>query len=114
MSLNCPNCGAPIDPQNNKCAYCNTSYFDLSAIDLNENKPFYLKIKYKNKYITQLVRLKTDFTITIEKQFCTAYRGSHHTKQIMFPIQSNVLTNLNFEAIDDGSGHLITVIIEEK
>ena len=30
--LNCPNCGAPISADNNKCPYYNTSYFDLKNI----------------------------------------------------------------------------------
>ena len=38
--LNCPNCGAPINPDNNKCSYCGTSYFDLSSIDVDTGKPF--------------------------------------------------------------------------
>ena len=39
---NCPNCGAVIDPEQNKCAFCGTSYFDLACIPINE--PFYLKL----------------------------------------------------------------------
>ena len=53
--LNCPNCGAPINPDTNKCSYCGTSYFDLSAIDMSSSKPFYLKIKIGKNIITQLV-----------------------------------------------------------
>jgi len=41
---NCPNCGAPYDVQLNKCPYCDTSYFDLSCLQIGD-KPFYLKIK---------------------------------------------------------------------
>lgn len=54
--LNCPNCGAPIDPDTNKCQYCGTSYFDLSSIDIYDSKPFYLKIKMGNNILTQLVK----------------------------------------------------------
>ena len=27
---NCPNCGAPLEAEVNKCPYCGTSYFDFS------------------------------------------------------------------------------------
>ena len=37
-SRNCPNCGAPNDPHLNKCPYCGTSYFDLTAIDIADGK----------------------------------------------------------------------------
>lgn len=40
MNKNCPNCGAPYDIQLNKCPYCGTSYFDLSALDLTNREPF--------------------------------------------------------------------------
>lgn len=49
---NCPNCGAVISPKLNSCPYCGTSYFDLSAIDLNY-RPFYLKIRYGDTIQTQ-------------------------------------------------------------
>ncbi len=60
MKTNCPNCGAVINPEQHKCNYCGTSYFDMSTIDFENGKPFYLKIKTKWKgqdvFITQLVR----------------------------------------------------------
>lgn len=42
---NCPNCGAPYDVELNKCPYCGTSYFDMSAIDMETHEPFFLKIR---------------------------------------------------------------------
>ena len=42
---NCPNCGAPYDVELNTCPYCKTSYFDMSCIDMEDRKPFYLKLK---------------------------------------------------------------------
>ena len=46
---NCLNCGAPYDINENKCPYCGTSYYDLSALDLSNNEPCYLKIKINPK-----------------------------------------------------------------
>lgn len=54
---NCPNCGAPIDPNADKCSYCDTSYFDISCIPIGE--PFCLRLNVgtrKNpKIITEMV-----------------------------------------------------------
>lgn len=44
---NCPNCGAVYEIDKNKCPYCGTSYYDMSAIDFEDGEPFYLKIKTK-------------------------------------------------------------------
>lgn len=27
-TLNCPNCGAPVDPNGDACAYCETGYWE--------------------------------------------------------------------------------------
>lgn len=42
---NCPNCGAVYEPEKNKCSYCGTSYFDMTAINIPAREPFYLKVK---------------------------------------------------------------------
>ena len=42
---NCPNCGATIEPYNCKCKYCGTYYFDFTAFDMSEDKPYYIKFK---------------------------------------------------------------------
>ena len=39
---NCPNCGAPIDYEKNKCVYCGTWYYDFSCIP--SDRPFFLRI----------------------------------------------------------------------
>ena len=52
---NCPNCGAPYDIHLNTCPYCNTSYFDISAIDIGSTEPFYLKLRMDNSVFTSKV-----------------------------------------------------------
>ena len=95
--LNCPNCGAPISAENNKCPFCGTSYFDLSAIDANNHKPFYLKLRMGNTILTQLVKLSPDISIDFEQESVTTYDG--------FPCRYTVCTskqmttNLKFEAV---------------
>ena len=51
--LNCPNCGAPLDVTQNKCAYCGTSYFDLTCIPMNE--PFYLRLNVRSRENPQVL-----------------------------------------------------------
>ena len=51
MKTNCPNCGAVINPEQHKCSYCGTPYFDMSAIDFENGKPFYLKIKTRPRWV---------------------------------------------------------------
>lgn len=57
---NCPNCGAALDSAICKCSYCGTSYFDISAIDIDSGTPFYLKMRTKKvgkqAIVTTLVR----------------------------------------------------------
>ena len=37
---NCPNCGAALESNICKCPYCGTSYFDISAIDIDGGNHF--------------------------------------------------------------------------
>lgn len=39
MRTNCVNCGAAIDTDINKCPFCGTSYYDLTAIDFDSKDP---------------------------------------------------------------------------
>ena len=98
--LNCPNCGAPISADNNKCPYCNTSYFDLSSIDINNNEPFYLKIRMGKMTLTQLVRVLPGLSINFESNSCSMC-DSLGNKLYEFTTSNNMFTNLNFEAIVD-------------
>ena len=99
---NCPNCGAPYDTSLNKCPYCGTSYYDLSALDLTGREPFYLKIKTELNgqpcYITQLVRYKPDMSIEISSETvdcCGAFGVPLYTVT-----QSRTMTtNISFEAV---------------
>lgn len=42
---NCPNCGAAYEIDKNKCPYCGTSYYDMSAVNFEDGEPFYKDIK---------------------------------------------------------------------
>ena len=85
--LNCPNCGAIIDPQENKCPYCGRSYFDLTCVDLYTEDPFYLKLKVKIKnrfyYITQLVK-SSNASIEMSNDYATISTNTIRTTHFAF------------------------------
>lgn len=111
---NCPNCAAPYDVELNKCPYCGTSYYDLSALDLSAREPFYLKIKVDINgspcYITQLVRPRID-NISMEFNSDTVEYRSGIGNKVTEVIRSNSLvTNLSFEAVvTDTHKNLFTI-----
>lgn len=45
MRTNCVNCGAAIDSNADKCPFCETSYYDLTAIDFGSQKPVACRFK---------------------------------------------------------------------
>lgn len=99
---NCPNCGAPYDVGLNKCPYCGTSYYDLSALDLTTREPFYLKIKTEMNgqpcYITQLVRPNAEMSIDFSTETVDAYDLSGSV--ICTSVKSHTMTtNISFEAV---------------
>ena len=59
--INCPNCGAAIEPYKCKCEYCGTWYFDFTAFDVSKDVPYYVKFRTSYGVITALAKpeLKT-------------------------------------------------------
>lgn len=107
MKTNCPNCGAPIDEEKHKCSYCGTPYFDMSFMNFDDNKPFYLKIKYGDVYITQLVRPQLG-DIMLESDYQIAY-GKYNTPLYQFETNKTLTTSISFKAIPDENKALYTL-----
>ena len=99
---NCPNCAAPYNADLNKCPYCGTSYYDLSALDFTTREPFYLKIKTEMNgmpcYITQLVRPCLDWSIDFSSDTVDVcgILGEHICS---FTKSRSMTTNIAFEAV---------------
>ena len=114
MKINCPNCAAPIEPELNKCPYCGTTYFDMSCIDFENEKPFYLKIKTKYKgfdcYITQFVKPKLT---TIEQSYSTndITGGRGNLTILRETFEKGQTTNISFGGIPFGNNELMRVEI---
>jgi len=114
---NCPNCGAPYDIDVNKCPYCGTSYFDLSALDFSTREPFYLKIKTNMNgmpcYITQLVRPSANVSMEFSSDTVEAHDISGNVVST-FNRSSSLTTNISFEAVTSAKHkNLCTIEIEE-
>ena len=110
---NCPNCGAPYDIKLNKCPYCGTSYYDLSALDLTVREPFYLKIKTEMNgqpcYITQLVRPNADMSIDFSTETVDVYGLGNSL--ISSVVRSHTMTtNISFEAVTSPSHKNLCII----
>ena len=117
MKINCPNCAAPIDPELNKCPYCGTTYFDMSCIDFENEKPFYLKIKTKwngiDCYITQFVKPKLT-TIEHSCSTDTVIGGiGNSTIARMIP-EKRLTTNVSFSSLPFGENELMRVEVKNE
>ena len=97
---NCPNCGAVIDVDNNKCAYCGTSYYDLSVIPFNE--PFFLRLNIgtqdKPYIILQKVYLSN---ASIEYSNDSVYVRGGVGNITSFPILPTVSYDMHFVGLGD-------------
>lgn len=110
-SRNCPNCGAPYDIHLNKCPYCSTSYFDMSALDFNSGEPFYLKFRAGDIIVTQLVKpCVNDVSMEITSEH--AYVEDYGKTIASFCNSYNVKTNISFEAVADPEGHMFEIYKE--
>ena len=54
--VNCPNCGAPLEPYKCRCEFCGTYYFDFTAFDMSKNDPYYVKFRTPYGVLTTLAK----------------------------------------------------------
>ena len=109
---NCPNCGAPYKTELNTCPYCGTSYFDMSAIDVSENKPFYLKLKMNGMVFTSKVIAEPDITMNFQEDTRT-FTGVFGDKLGTIVENRYVDIDMRFRSVCDPNKVLFTVEVEE-
>lgn len=108
---NCPNCGAPFDPEKWVCAYCGTPFLDFSAMNLSDGKPIFLKIKYKDPLsgklllVTQKAISKLE-SVDFENEEIM-YGGLGFGYKESFSRTMSVQTKLSFNAVWDQENHTI-------
>lgn len=108
MQRNCPNCGAPYDPDLDTCPYCHTLYFDLSAIDMSATKPFYLKLKFGDMVFTSKVLPKPDAKIEVVSENLDCVDCAGHTLA-KFNVSNSVDIDIGFQSVADRQNRLFTI-----
>lgn len=109
---NCPNCGAPYKTELNTCPYCGTSYFDMSAVDINEGKPFYLKIKMNGMVLTSKVVAEPDITLNFQENTCS-FTGKFGKKIGEIVVNRYMDIDMRFRSIHDPDDVLCTMEVED-
>jgi hypothetical protein len=100
---NCPNCGASLESDVCKCPYCGTSYFDISAINIDDGEPFYLKLRRRTfdggyDIITAFVRADPSLNITCEQD--TLYCNMGHRGYIPFHVPAQYELEMSFHTVN--------------
>lgn len=91
---NCPNCGAPLEIENNKCSYCGTPYFDMSTVQIG-GEPILLKIKDAGHTIITKARL-TNANLTYDRSYQDFYSDN-----ILIMREPVVRTKISLDFISD-------------
>ena len=109
---NCPNCGAPYNVELSICPYCGTSYFDMSAIDIGEGCPFYLKLKMDNMIFTSKVIAEPDIQILLNEDNYDVV-GKHGERIGRFTVNRNIDIDMRFRSVYDSNQVLCTLEVED-
>ncbi len=108
---NCPNCGAPYKIELNTCPYCGTLYFDMSAIDINEGRPFYLKLKMDDKVFTSKVVVEPEITVNFYEDTYSAL--GRHGEVGRVTVNRNINIDMRFKSVYDSKGVLCTLEVKD-
>ena len=98
---NCPNCGAPYEIGLDKCPYCGTIYYDMSAINFDEKEPIFLTLK-KDGYLITLKAVPDLGEITLQQDAISC-------GQLQFIKSYMVNVSVSFNGIADEKNSIITV-----
>lgn len=96
---NCPNCGAAKDASEIRCPFCGTAYLDMTAIDLYNHEPIWLKFVGPDGSVYQIKAYPTvaNFTIvpeTMEIYSVDGYRMRLHTR-------NDIRISLEFAGVEE-------------
>jgi hypothetical protein len=100
MNRNCPNCGAPYDINADTCPYCKTSYFDLTAIDIGCDEPFFLKLKFNGAVFTSKVVVGGETSIELHEDEVCAF-DAHENKLARIVISRGCDVSITFKSVAD-------------
>ena len=110
---NCPNCGAPYNVELSTCPYCGTSYFDMSAIVINDRRPFYLKLKMGDMVFTSKVIVDSDININFSEDSCYCCDGQHNGSVGRVIMNRNIDIDMRFKSVYDPNRILCTLEVKD-
>lgn len=102
MRTNCVNCGAAIDVDADKCPFCGTSYFDLTAIDFTSRSPVALRLRVpfgKDKATVSMLAIPELGSINQTANTVDIYGGAGYKLASMVS-SYDVNIDLSFHAVD--------------
>ena len=102
MRTNCINCGAAIDVDAEKCPFCETSYFDLTAIDFTSKDPVALKlyIPYNGgKFMVRMLALPKFEGMELKTDTMDVTGGMMGNKIFTITRSNNLEVGVSFSAI---------------
>ena len=115
IQRNCPNCGAPLEIDRVCCPYCNTSYFDLTAVNMASREPFYIKVRTEanGKPCVLTAKVVPDlFTVESVCETKTARGGLGDQPIFVFMASRGVGFSLNLKVVENEKGELFTMEME--
>lgn len=102
MRTNCVNCGSAIDTEVDKCPFCGTSYFDLTAIDFTSSDPVALRLRIpfgQDKATVSMLAIPEFGSIQQEANTVSCYGG--YGQEIARIVSSySVNVDLSFHAVN--------------
>lgn len=109
---NCPNCGAPYNMELSTCPYCGTSYFDMSAMDINEGHPFYLKLKMGDMVFTSKVVVEPDVQMNFSED-SRSFIGRNGNEIGRVIVNRYIDIDMRFKSVYDPNNILCTLEVNQ-
>ncbi len=105
--LNCPNCGAPITSDH--CEYCGSVFYDWAVMDTE--KPFFLKIKYRDRYVW--IKAAMDSIQTETEQEQTYYADNRICRVVNSSPCLNIQANFHTVPFDGPYGEMTWAVLKK-
>lgn len=96
---NCPNCGAAKDVSEIRCPFCGTAYLDMTAIDLYNHEPMWLKFVGPDGSVYQIKAYPTVANFTIEPETMEIYSLDGYRGRIC--ARNDIRISLEFAGVEE-------------
>jgi len=115
VRTNCVNCGAAIDADVEKCPFCGTSYFDLTAIDFTSGNPVALRLRLNyggGHGLISMLAIPHFNGLESETEYMDCYSGG--TKLCQLVKSRSAIADVSFTAVARNDGKLFHLKVKEK